>query len=1841
MNSPELNEIPTDQELEILWRDKERTIYRGFRPHGSDPRTAVLAVRPTHSGAHECHERLASEFRFRVHLDEAWAVRPLNYLRDAHTLLLADPGGELLAADTGVPLDFEAFLKLAVALADTVARMHAAGVLHTDIKPSKLLFDRATGAVRITGFGIACNLAQGPAQRLPGDTITGTFAYMAPEQTGRMGLPMDFRSDLYSLGATLYELLTGAPPFSAADATEWIHSHLAKQPMTPSDRRTGIPSQVSAVIMKLLSKSPDDRYQSAAGLRADLEHCLEEWVSHGSIVPFSLGEHDAPAKLRFAPRLFGRHSEMQRLRSAWRRFMATGESQLVLISGYSGIGKSSLVHELRTEIAASGCLFVEGKFDQYQRDIPYATLAQTFRSLLREQLGKPECYLVTLRNRTAAALGGNGQLLLNLLPELELLVGSQPPVAELSGAEARHRFLQIFRKFVGVFARPEHPLVLFLDDLQWLDPATLDVFQSLSIQTDMRHLMLIGAYRSNEVGDGHPLRVSIDAIEAAAIEHMAIQLEGLGVADVQQIVAHALLAHDDHARDLGEYVFDKTGGNPFFAAQFLISLADADLLRFRGAHIGWEWNVGDVRERSVSDNIVDLMIERLGRLPQEALEALQTIACIGSRVDRTKLSQVLGQTDEVIHRRLRDALASGLLIALETGYMFAHDRVREGAYAMLGPSDRARIHRHIGYVLLAASTGADLDSLVFEIATHFNKAPDHATDPGERLRAAQLNLRAGRKARASAAYAGAADYLQAGREQLAEGGWREQAELTFALTLEHAECTFLDGNLAATRDLLQDMLSHVTRPVDLAAAYRLKVELHVVCTEHDEAVLAGLQALAKLGEDLPLHPPNAAVREEYDRVWTNLDGRGVQAFADLPPMEDPCKLAAMRLLSELWPPTYYTEFNLSALVICRMVNLSLVYGSAPSSNQGFALLGWLMGPVFHRFQEGLQLARMASDLAEQRHSALDQGRTLLTLAQTASWTQPLATVGVDHYRLARSKAIGAGDLYFACYCGVLCSSERLISGRGLAEEHREAKEYAEFATRLGFEDGAALTVTIERTFACLMGQTRRLSDFSDDTFDGQAFESGLTSSRMSVLLQWYWTRKTMLHYLAGEIASAVEASRKVYTGPWTRVVHIEHLEYHFYTALALCAQLADATASSPASLLQEIRVHRDTIRQWADESGSPTFTDKHLLIDAELARLEGRVPEAEALYEAGARAAKQNGFLQSAALAMELAGRFYRERGLEQVSRACLREAMRGYGRWGAQGKVKHMSACHPELLAGDPDALLTGTTRVSPSEVDLASVLKGSTAVASEPVLEQMISTLLRTVVQHAGAQRALLLRTSTDGFSVEAEAVTRGESVVVDLHSGAGWPDDVPEAPVRFVMRTRESFVAHDALADAALMAEAAVKRRSIRSVLCLPLGTAAVPQRVLYLENNLAPGVFTSAHLEVLNLLASQATISLENARQYADLARRESKIRRIFDTHAIGVVFWDFDGQLLDANDAFLRMVGHGRDELEHGALRWVDMTPPEWQAQIRTEVQELLNTGALLPVEKAFFHKNGTRVPILMSAATFEGSSHQGVAVIVDLGKQKEAETRALASERRNRLLQAELAHANRVATMGQLAAWIAHDVKQPLVSVVSSGQAALRWMDHDPPNDQAARRAIDRVIRDGLRAGDILDRVRALTRKTPPRAEQVDLNGVIADTVALVAPEAERKGIRVSTSLAGEPLLGMCDRVQMQQVLLNLLLNAMESVEAYANEAKELSVTSGVDAQGQLRMSVLDTGPGLSPADAEVCFQAFFTTKAEGLGMGLAICQSIVESFRGRIWCEPNAPRGAAFIITLPPIGKD
>src|ERR1700681_3118301 len=765
--------------LQVMWEDGERVFCRG-ESHADGYRAAVLAVLPAAEHPTPATlDRLAREYGLKDELDGAWAVRPLELVRERGRvmLVLEDTSSEPLDRLLGTPLELPSFLRLAIAVAAALTQVHRRGLVHKDIKPANILVDVASGGVWLTGFGIASRLPRERQAPAPPESIAGTLAYMAPEQTGRMNRSIDARSDLYALGVTLYQMLTGLLPFTAVDPMEWVHCHIARKPVPPRERLETVPAAVSALILKLLAESAEERYQTAAGLEHDLRRCLAAWEAQHRIDAFPLGQQDASDRLLIPEKLYGREREIEILLAAFDRVVTSGRPELVLVSGYSGIGKSAVVNELHKALVPPRGLFASGKFDQYKRDIPYATLVQAFQSLVRPLLSKSDAELSSWRDALVEALGANGRLMVDLVPELKLIVGEPPPVPELPPQQAQARFQLVFRRFIGAFARQEHPLALFLDDLQWLDAATLDLLEDLLTQSDLKHLLLIGAYRDNEVDGAHPLTRKLDAIRQAGARVQEIRLAPLARDDLRQVLVDALRCESERAAPLAQLVHDKTGGNPFFALQFISALAEQGLLRFDHDAARWRWEVDRLHAKGYTDMGVGFRVEMFTRLPPEPQAALQQSACLGNIAEITMLSIVLGKSNEDVHSDLWDAVRLELVEHLEGSYKFIHDRVQEAAYSLIPERLRAEAHLRVGRLLAAHTPSERRQEAIFDIVNQLNRGAALITSQDEREQLAELNLLAGRRAKASAAYASALTYLIAGAALLAGDCWERRPEL--------------------------------------------------------------------------------------------------------------------------------------------------------------------------------------------------------------------------------------------------------------------------------------------------------------------------------------------------------------------------------------------------------------------------------------------------------------------------------------------------------------------------------------------------------------------------------------------------------------------------------------------------------------------------------------------------------------------------------------------------------------------------------------------------------------------------------------------------------------------------------------------------------------------------------------------------------------------------------------------------------------------------------------------------------------------------------------------------------
>jgi PAS domain S-box-containing protein len=1814
---------------EVLWEDAERVFCRLRRDAAGGDRYAFM---PAASGAElsmqESTDRLAHEYALKDYLDAAWALRPAALVREpGRTMLVVDfAGGEPLDRLIGQPMEIGRFLRLAAAMAAALGRLHGRGLIHKNIKPANVLADFTAGQVWLTGFGMASRLPRERQSAEPPEFIAGTLAYMAPEQTGRVNRSIDSRSDLYSLGVTFYEMLTGSLPFTASDPMEWVHCHIARQPAVPAN----VPHALSAIAMKLLSKTAEERYQTAAGAESDLRRCLDDWQTHGRIPDFALAAHDTPDRLMIPEKLYGRDRELGALLGAFDRIVAGGRPELVLVSGYSGIGKSAVVNELHKPLVPPRGLFASGKFDQYKRDIPYATLAQAFQSLIRPLLSKNDEELRLWREAFREALEPNGLLIVELVPELKHIIGEQPPVPELAPQEAQRRFQLVFRRFIDVFARSEHPLALFLDDLQWLDAATLDLLEDLLTRTDLQHLLLIGAYRDNEVHPTHPLVRKLDAIRQAGAALQDIVLAPLGRDDLSRLLADSLHCEPERAAPLAELIHEKTTGNPFFAIQFISTLAEEGLLSFDYDRGHWVWDLHRIHAQGFTDNVVELMVGKLNRLPAETQQALQQFACLGNTAQFEMLQRVSRGSAEDMHERLWEAVRSGLIFRADDSYRFLHDRVQEAAYSLIPEALRAEAHLRIGMLLAAHTPAAKRDEAVFEIVNQLNRGSHLIASVAERERVADLNLVAGRRAKSSTAYESALKYLRAGSALLTEETWDRDYPLIFWIEYLMAECELLTADKAAAEHRLSRLAQRAQSRHDFCLATRLRLTLYTAMDRMDRAIDVFLDWLRREGTVWTSHPSRSDVMREYERIWTLLGSRRIEALVDLPLITDPDVLDTMDVFTEIMTPAQASDENLSSLVLCRMVNLSLEHGNCDASCFAYVWLAMFAGPRFDSYQAGFRFGQLGYDLVEQRGLTRYQARIWMNMGSTVMpWAKHPAG-GRELVRRAFDAAYRIGDLTFAAYSWDQLVTICLAVGDPLAEVQTECENGRAFSLRMGFGFAVELCEPQLGLILTMRGLTPAFGRLDHREYNEVDAEQRLASNPNLVFAEcYYWIRKLQVRFFAGDFAAAVEASLNADRLLWTSAAMFESAEHRLYGALAHAASWDGAPAEQRAMHAAALAAHHRQLEVWA-EHNLVTFENRTAIVGAEIARIEGRMLDAQELYEKAIRSAHVHGFVHNEALNNELAGRFYAARGFEKIAHTYLRDARSCYLRWGADGKARQLEQLHPQLRAEKPVSEPTTTIHTPVEHLDLATVIKVSEAVSGEIVLERLIDTLMRTAIEHAGAERGLLILPRGEEYRVEAEVTAGADQVNVRLVSAGVTAADLPETVFRYVLRTRESVVLQDASGHSEFSADDYVRQHHARSVLCMPIRKQGRLLGILYLENNLTVHAFTPARMAVLKLLASEAASSIENARLYRELADREGRIRRLVEANIIGIVISDIEGRILEANDAFLRMVGYDREDLVSQRVRWTDMTPPEWLERDRQYlVPQLKMTGSLKPFEKEFFRKDGSRVPVLIGVANFEGGGDEGVAFVLDLTERKNAAD-AL------RALQTDLAHANRLATMGQLAASIAHEVNQPIGAARNNAHAALRFLAADPPDLAEVGEALECVVNDTYRAGEIIGGIRDQVKKVPLPQQDIALNDAVEEVIALVRGELSKQRVSLQTRLAHglPPVHG--DRVQLQQVMLNLIVNAIEAMVGVDDGVRALTITSESSPAEGLCVAVSDSGPGIAAEDRERVFESFYTTKDGGVGIGLSICRSIINAHGGRLWADANSPRGASFRFTLP-----
>ncbi|OUL36061.1 AAA family ATPase [Nostoc sp. 106C] len=1540
-----------------IYESSNSLVYRGIRDDGVG--IIVKILKQDYPSPQEL-TRYRQEYKITRSLNLEGVIKAYSQQDYQRTLviLLEDFGGESLEQwmhkrpDIFCPMPLSNFLNFAIALCDILGRIHAANVIHKDINPGNIVLNPDTGVIKIIDFGIATQFNRtNPTFKNP-HVLEGTLAYLSPEQTGRMNRLLDYRTDFYSLGVTFYELLTGQLPFPTTDVLELVHGHIAKHPIPPHEINKTIPKPVSDIILKLMAKNAENRYQSAWGIKADLEICAEQLKEIGQISSIQLGLQDVCDRFQIPQKLYGRDQEIAMLLAAFDRVACpdsnpvsalpnnsetTSQTQqtsnpkfqveMMLVSGFAGIGKSALVQEIYKPITQKRGYFIWGKFDQFQRNIPYSAIAVALQKLVRQLLSEPDEYVQQWRDRLLTALGNNAQIIIDVIPEVELIIGTQPPVPSVGATEAQNRFHRVFGQFVRVFCSKEHPLAIFLDDLQWIDSATLNLIELMLLDEQAQSLFLIGAYRDNEVKPTHPLALMLERLRKKGVVLQEITLTPLTLLPLSQLIAETLHQNADIVRPLAELVLRKTEGNPFFVNEFLRTLYSENLLIFDAQNLCWEWNIADIQAQDITDNVVELLLIQLNKLPENTQQILQLAACIGAEFNLDTLSIVCDKPPETVFQDLLAAIQLGLIQPLSEldenlliqEYKFLHDRVQQAAYALIDESKKQVVHLQIGRNLLEKTLPEELSERLFEIVDHLNLGVDLVSGQ-ERNSIARLNLMAAQKAKAATAYSAALKYALAGIELLATDSWQQQYDLSLILHEEAAETAYLSGDFLAMEQWVAIVLQAARTILDEVKVHEVIIKTYVAQTRKLDAIKVGLQVLAKLGLNLPQSPTEFQIQQALKETTEVLQGRNIQDLVHLPLMTDASKLAAMRIISNIASPAFQAAPALFWLMACEQVKLSIQYGNAPTSAVAYSCYGVVLTAATQDVEKAHQLGQLALNLVEWLNAKELKSKTFLIVAEGISFGKSHFREIVPLLQEGYSSGVETGDFGFAGLAAYQKCEYLYFSGLELTQLEREMENYSHAIAQLKQETCLNYHQIFWQAVLNLQGQVNNPCCLQGVAYNELQGLNRYLANNDSLGFQYFYINKLILCYLFGQFiqalksANAAEGYLKGAPGQVTMPL------FCFYDSLVRLAIYSSVPDSEQKVLFLNVSSNQEKMHKWACHAPM-NFLHKYHLVEAEKARVLGQLHEAEKFYEQAIQGARENGYIQEEALAYELAAKHYLARGLEKFAQLYMKEAHYCYERWGATAKVRNLEAHYPQFfpqstsVSSTPIQTTAGTTsNTSHVALDLATIMKASQAISSEIELEQLLHTLMQILIENAGAQTGCLLLENAGEWAIEAtcELVDGAQTCATKVLQSTSIANRLPESIVHYVIRTHESVILNDATREGNFINDPYIQNHQTQSVFCLPLLNQSKLIGVLYLENKLASGAFTPERSQILSLLSTQAAIAIENAKLYAKLQASESRMAQFLEAVPVGIGIVNAEGRPYYANQRGIQLTGKGID-----------------------------------------------------------------------------------------------------------------------------------------------------------------------------------------------------------------------------------------------------------------------------------------------------------------------------------------
>ncbi|MCY6959272.1 AAA family ATPase [Clostridium brassicae] len=1843
----------------LIYEGKDTLTYRAYSK--AKKQNVILKTIPSERVTLRNIERVNNEYKLSQKVNYVKGLQNTYALEDweGRPVLVKEyfKGNSLKKLIKNNDVDLNQFFKIAIQIVDILGEIHKNGIVHLDINPNNILIND-DGEIKIIDFSTSIFMIENNEKKTDPGKLEGTFQYISPEQTGRIGRDIDYRSDYYSLGVCFYQLLTGEVPFNNDDKLELIYAHIAKEAVPPVEVNENIPKVISDIVMKLIAKMPEDRYQTLIGLKKDLEICQNSLKTKRVIQEFQIAKQDITDELQIPEKLYGREKELQQLLNSVKK-VSSGGKELLLVKGYSGVGKTALVNEIQNYIIKKSAYFVSGKFEQIQSEVPYNAIVQALSKFINKLLMESSNQLLMWREKILHAVGNNGKVITDVIPSLELIIGKQKPVPRLGPSETQNRFNLVFENFIRVIAQKEHIFIMFIDDLQWADAASLNFIKMLMNNEAIGNLLIIGAYRDNEVGEDHPVKIIEDELIKDKASINILQLKPLKEDDVKELLEEALTSLREDTilfNELSQYIYNKTQGNCFFMREFLKVLYDKKYVWFDYNLMHWCWNTEQIKKMDITQNVVDLLIQKIKTLDTSTLEELKNAACIGNKFDLKTIALINDKPLDIVQQELQIAVKKGLIAINKDDskelsednirFRFLHDRIQQAVYTLIPEEFKPSAHLKIGKLLLKRYLESEKTESLFEVVEQLNLGKSIIIDEEKRIKLADLNLKVGIASKNSSAYKTAFNYLKIGIEMLDSNAWEKHYELTLQLYSEATEMAYLTGDFEKMDQYAQIVLDNAKTIVDKVNVYNVKLQAYQAQFKIQEALNMSISVLKEMGIDVPRKPSEEDVNNAFAKVKIAMEGMKVEDLAKLPPMKDEIMLAAMQILSGSVSVTYKTAPMLAPIVVCKMMELSIKHGNAPFTPAAYASYGMILCGMGIQIDFAYELGNISCRLVENENLKQYKPMVLSIYATAIQQWKEHVSATLKYNEEAYWLGIENGDFEYAAYGAMFYVKHAFYGGKPLEILEKDVKTNLVRVQRIKQSLCESWIRVFGQFVLNMQGKSNEPSKLVGELCDeNEIIASTIESGDIARMVVTFISKMTLSYYFQ-RYDDAIEFSRKAEEVLIGIAGGIDVAIYYYFDSLVKLAIYNDVSDEEKEEILTRVSENQVKMKKWAEDAPM-NFLHKFYLVEAERLRVIGKTEEAIGYYNKAISLAKENKYINDEALANELATKFWLNKGEYRYAKLHFKEAYFAYKRWGAEAKVKDLQNKYLEIFHEKFEGNVgeKQTTITTLELVDIAAIVKASQAISQEIVLDDLIKTLIKIVVQNVGAEKIVFILKELDKLIIKGEKENQQEKIIVGLEKSVEGYEQLPKSIINYVSRTSRSVILENSVDSAEFAQDEYIIKNKPKSILCYPLINQREFKGMIYLENNLIKGAFTKDRLKILEILSAQIVIALENAKLYEELEHsnevldtkvkertlelkeERDKLQKYLDIAEVSIWVLDENGIVTLVNRKGCEILGYTEEEM--AGRQWSDFIVQNTDKEEVKDFQTIISGELVRYSDKVVLTKTGEKrmmscyhVILKDKDGNVEGILGCGVDVTEYNLMREQLEYNKLKLE---------------------FLANLSHELKTPLNLSFCALQMLNLYLKNSLTSEanEKFEKYSSIIKQNNYRLLKLVNNIVDITKINCDSFEinlhNNDIVELIRDITYSVLEYVKNKNRVLEFKSDIESKVMACDAFNIERIMLNLLSNAIK----FTDDGDKISVNV-YDRGDSVDIVVRDEGVGIPKDKQKFIFERFrqvdksFTRNSEGSGIGLTIVKLLVELHNGDIKVESQEGEFTEFIINLP-----